>query len=120
MPQSQPQTKVSSLTPEMPLCPVAGEDKDPVQSAHFSQGGTVPSPLWLSRLSGRYRNRKEALAGGAQWIECWHAYQRGGILIPSQGICLGCQPGPQKGAHESKPHVDVSLPFSLPSPRSKK
>ena len=36
-----------------------------------------------------------ALAGVAQWIECRPANQRVAGLIPSQGMCLGCGPGPQ-------------------------
>ena len=39
--------------------------------------------------------------------------------IPSQGTGLGCRPGVQFGARERQPHVDVSLPFSLPSLLSK-
>ena len=36
-----------------------------------------------------------ALAALAQWIECWPEDQRVVGLIPSQGMCLGCGPGPQ-------------------------
>ena len=36
-----------------------------------------------------------ALAGVAQWIEFRPADQRVAGLIPSQGTCLGCRPGPQ-------------------------
>ena len=36
-----------------------------------------------------------ALAGVAQWIECWPQNQRVAGLIPSQGTCLGCRPRPQ-------------------------
>ena len=36
-----------------------------------------------------------ALAGVAQWIEYQPAKQRVNGLIPKQGTCLGCQPGPQ-------------------------
>ena len=35
-------------------------------------------------------------------------------LIPSQGTCLGCQPGPWWEAHKRQPHIDVSLPLFLP------
>ena len=57
------------------------------------------------------------LAGVAQWIECRPANQRVAGLIPSQGTCLGCGPGPQLGVHERQPHIDVSLPlFLLPFP----
>ena len=49
------------------------------------------------------------LAGVAQWTECQPANQRVIGLIPSQGICLGCRPGPQEGALKRQPHIDVSL-----------
>ena len=42
--------------------------------------------------------RCTALAGVAQWIECWPANQKVTSSIPSQGTCLGCRPGPQLGA----------------------
>ena len=61
-----------------------------------------------------FKNKKIALAGVAQWIECWPVKQRVPGLIPSQGTCLGCRPGPQWGAHERQPHMDVSLPLFLP------
>ena len=38
---------------------------------------------------------EDALAGVASWIEQWSANQRVTSLIPSQGTCLGCGPGPQ-------------------------
>ena len=38
--------------------------------------------------------RLEALAGVAQWIERGPVNQRIAGLIPSQGTCLGCRPGP--------------------------
>ena len=38
---------------------------------------------------------KTALAGVAQWTELQPANQRVASLIPSQGTCLGCRPGPQ-------------------------
>ena len=58
-----------------------------------------------------------ALAGVAQWIECWPTNQRVTGLIPSQSTYLCYKPGPQKGAHERQPHIDVSLSFSFPSSR---
>ena len=57
---------------------------------------------------------RTALAGIAQWIEGWPEHQRVTGLIPSLGICLGCGPGPQGGALERQPHIDVSLPLFLP------
>ena len=40
---------------------------------------------------------KLVLAGVAQWIEYQPVKQRVANLIPSQGTCLGCGPGPNKG-----------------------
>ena len=53
---------------------------------------------------------KGALAGVAQWIECWPANQRVTNSIPSQGTCLAFRAGPQLGVCERQPHIDVSLP----------
>ena len=50
-----------------------------------------------------------ALAGVAQWIECWPANQRVTSSIPSQGTCLACGPGPWGGECERQPHIDASL-----------
>ena len=55
-----------------------------------------------------------ALAGVAQWIEHQPSNQSVASSIPSQGTCLGFGPGPQQGAHERQPHIDVSLPLFLP------
>ena len=57
-----------------------------------------------------------ALAGVAQWIECWPVNQRATGLIPSQGTCLGCGPGPLSRAHVRSNHmlIFLSLSFSLP------
>ena len=57
---------------------------------------------------------KLALAGVAQWIDCQPANQRVTGLIPGQGTCLGCGPGPHLGVCEGQPHTDVSLPLFLP------
>ena len=35
-----------------------------------------------------------ALAGVAQWIECWPVNQKVSVSIPSQGTCLDCRPHP--------------------------
>ena len=40
---------------------------------------------------------KIALAGVAQWIECWPVKQSVAGWIPTQGTGLGCGPGPQLG-----------------------
>ena len=49
-----------------------------------------------------------AVAGEAQWIECWPANWRLASLIPSHGTCLGFRPGPQLGVCERQP-IDVPL-----------
>ena len=58
------------------------------------------------------------MARVAQWIEHGPVNQRVISLIPSQGTCLGCGPGPQLGAHEGQPHIDVSLSLSPSHPLS--
>ena len=58
--------------------------------------------------------RETALAGVAQWIELWPVNPRVAGLVPSQGTCLGCRPGPLLGRHERQLHIDVSLPLFLP------
>ena len=55
-----------------------------------------------------------ALTGVAQWIEHQPGKQRVAGSIPSQVTCLGCRPGPGKGALERQPHIDISLPLFLP------
>ena len=52
-----------------------------------------------------------ALAGVAQWIECWSANQKVASSIPSQGTFLGCRPDPHLGVCKSQPHIAVSLPL---------
>ena len=47
---------------------------------------------WLIKLNIKCDT---ALAGVAQWIERGPANQRVAGSIPSQGTCLGCEPGPQ-------------------------
>ena len=57
-----------------------------------------------------------ALAGVAQWIECWPVNQRVASLIPSQGTCLDCGQLPSRG-HARSNHTLMFL--TLPSPLSK-
>ena len=61
-----------------------------------------------------------ALAGVAQWIEHRPVNQRVASLIPSQGTCLGCGPGPQQRAFKRQPHLGVSLPCFVPDSPSLK
>ena len=53
-----------------------------------------------------------ALAGVAQWTEHQPVNPRVAGSIPSQGRCLSYRPGPQWGATERQPHIDVSFPLS--------
>ena len=65
----------------------------------------------------KIKKKKTALVGVAWWIEHEPVSQRVTGSIPSQGTCLSCRPGPQLGAGEAQPHIDVSLPlFPLPFP----
>ena len=63
------------------------------------------------KLGDLKKNVPSALAGVAQWIECWLANQRVAHSIPSQGTCLGCGPDPQWEACERQPHIVISLPL---------
>ena len=56
--------------------------------------------------------KRIALADVAQWIECWPVNQRGTGLIPRQGTCLGCGPGPHWELREKQLHIDDSLSLS--------
>ena len=75
------------------------------------------SAIWPFEAS-MYLLETSALAGVAQWIECQPENRRIASSIPSQGTHLGCRPGPQLGAHERQPHIDVSLPLSSSLPLS--
>ena len=70
--------------------------------------------LHLVKTEHTSQNGSKALAGVAQWIEPWPVNQKVAGLIPRQGTCLGCRPGPQQGAQDWQPHTDVSLPLLLP------
>ena len=68
----------------------------------------------VSRKSPVIVNKtRMALAGMAQWTECWPVNQRVAGSIPSQGACLGCGPGLHWGPRKRQPHTDVSLPLFL-------
>ena len=55
----------------------------------------------------------QALAGVAQWVECWTANQRVASSFPSQGTCLGCRPCPHRG-HTRGNHISMFLSLFLP------
>ena len=42
-----------------------------------------------------YKKQTMALAGVAQWVECWPVNQTVAGSIPVRAHCLGCWPGPQ-------------------------
>ena len=67
----------------------------------------------MNKMYGLYQSQYLALAGVAQWFESGPENQRVPGSIPSQVTCLGCGPGPQMGACEGQPHIDVSLSLSL-------
>ena len=71
------------------------------------------------KCSLQLKNYFIAPGGVAQWIERWPVNQRVTGSIPSQDTCLGCGPGPQYGAYERQPQIEVSPSFSLPSLLSK-
>ena len=66
------------------------------------------------------RSVSSALAGVPQWIEGWPVNRRVVSLIPSQGTCLGCGPGPQQLIHVSLTHGCFSPSLSPPLPLSLK
>ena len=68
-----------------------------------------------------------ALTGVAHWVRHHPANQRVFSLIPRQGPCLGCRPGPHLGGVQQATNgnfsctlIFISLPFFLPSLLSKK
>ena len=81
-------------------------------SAEILNTSSTMCKMHLVKVS--IKNTNLALAGVAQWIERQTAKQRITGSIPSQGTCLDCRPGPQWGARERQPHIDVSLPLFLP------
>ena len=82
--------------------------------ALFLYLGLFSLVLCKGNSQGHYQETTCALAGVAQWTERRLVKQGVASSIPSQGTCLGCRPGPQEGAHERQPHIDVSLPLFLP------
>ena len=64
-------------------------------------------PDWeLNQRCFSMKSLKIRIAKVIQWQT---AKQRVTSLIPSQGTCLGCGPGPWQGTLERQPHIDVSL-----------
>ena len=64
------------------------------------------------QVSGTHVGTKSGLA---QWIEYWPVNRKVAGLIPRQGTCLGCRPGPQLGVCKRQPvSLSQSLPLFLP------
>ena len=55
-----------------------------------------------------------ALAGVAQWIECWPVNQGVTGSIASHGTCLGCKPDPWLGSYVRQSHIGVSFFLCFP------
>ena len=68
----------------------------------------------LRLLAQPLEELQPSLAAMAQWIKCQPVNQRVTSLILSQGTNLACRPGPQMGACDRQPDIDVSLPLFLP------
>ena len=75
------------------------------------KGGTKQEAAFI--LLFFFKSSPKALGGVAKWIECQPANQRVTSLIPSQGTCLGCRPGPQCGVCKRQQDIDVFLPLFL-------
>ena len=66
--------------------------------------------------------KKQRVQPWLVWLSGLNAgLQTKGLLVqfPVQGTRLDCGPGPQQGARERQPHIDVSVPPSFLSPLSK-
>ena len=125
-----------SLWGGIPLCisgtiwrrPLGGGMCPSVQCEVCGEGGwgrtcrTLPLP-WvdpelgspeLRQFGGDSLRKKNSpgWCGPVDWVLACKPKVAGSI--PHQGTCLGCGPGPQLGAHERQPHIDVSLPLFLP------
>ena len=74
--------------------------------------------IWIY-VSFIKKKEKQAVAGVGYWVECQPVNQKITSLIPGQGTCLGCRPGPQLGCLWEatswcfSPSLSLSLPLSL-------
>ena len=88
-----------------------GEKFDKVwKKKRLSQNISSHKRYWLSTLSIKNIKFSPGWCGSVDWVPA--CKPKGSI--PSQGTHLGCGPGPQQGAHERQPHIDVCLPLFLP------
>ena len=60
----------------------------------------ITHPCNMKKRQLLEKTQETAMAGVAQWIECWPENQRVMGSIPSLGTCLGCGPGPQLGGRQ--------------------
>ena len=69
-------------------------------------------------ISTSYNNNDDddAMAGVAQWTECQSENQKVTGLFPVRAHVWVVGQVLSRGASERQPHMDVSLPLSLPSP----
>ena len=79
-----------------------GNENEPTTATHVNINephrhnvGTESQTLIIHILSSHLKSSVIALTGVAQWIEHQLANQRVTSSIPSQGMFLGCGPGPQ-------------------------
>lgn len=74
---------------------------------------------WTLEYTSPFKVHEWALAGVAHWTEHWPMNRKVACSIPSQGTCLDSGRGPWEATNQCFSHIDVPLPFSLPSPHSK-
>ena len=86
-------------------------DPDPVRAPRLMCVCASVFNKRIKNVKNKFKNSKIHPGRCAWWIECQPVNQKVTSLIPSQGTCLGCQSGPQCGALERQPHIDVSLPL---------
>ena len=86
------------------------------QLSHWARTGFFLNTYKIWEL--RWTFSKPGWYSSVDWAQAEN--QRVASLIPSQGTCLGCGPGPQQGAHERQPHIAISLPLSPSLPLSLK
>ena len=55
------------------------------------------------KMTNSLKTGKRTLAGMVQWIESQPVNRKVASLIPGQGACLGCGPGPHWEVYERQP-----------------
>ena len=120
-PQPQAAFPAQALPPHGLWCWEAGQWLG--TSREGALGGSralyLSGPVFTALMRQWCQEKEYYSIGVAQWVEHGPSKQRVVSLIPSQGTCLGCRPGPQWGMCKRQHPIDVSLPLSFPSPLSK-